>query len=143
MLPKWPNSPPKSANMVPKGGQNPSFGGSKSIQNRSPRGLEMNMLKVYDFAHQILLLDRQHGPKRGPKSTFWGSKVDQKSIKMSPGRGLERDTPKKSNFDPKFSPQERQHGPKRGPKSVFLGCKTDQKSIKMSPGRGLGRDTEK
>ena len=72
----------------------------------------MNMLKVYDFAPQILLPDRQDGPKRGPKSTFWGSKIDQKSIKMSPGRGLERDTEKITIFDPKFSPQDPPNVPK-------------------------------
>ena len=76
------------------------------------RGLEMNMLKVCDFEPQILLPDRQHGPKWGPKFTFWSSKIDQKSIKMSPGRGLERDTEKKSIFDPKFSPQTPQMLPK-------------------------------
>ena len=88
------------------------------------RGLEMNMLKVYDFAPQILLPDRQHGPKRAPKSTFWGSKIDQKSIKMSPGRGLERDTEKRAIFDPKFSPPDPPNASKRVPKWT-------PKSIKM------------
>ena len=89
----------------------------------------MNMLKVYDFAPQILLPDRQHGPKRGSQIQLLGlqnrPKIDQNESWEGSGEGYRKKVDFRSQILPPRPPKCSQKGTKMDPQ-------IDQNVVKKS-----------